>query len=286
MRTGPVWLFAPANAARKAQGALASGADVVVLDLEDAVAVSEKAAARAALAELALLPRRGVLCVRVNAANTTLCLRDIEAAVRAGADGIMLPKTETAADAGAVCWALTQIEAEHGRTQPTALVPLIETARGLSNLDRFDWDPRVRCVAFGSVDYALDLQLSGAAGVEAVTAAEFAIVRASRAAGLDGPIGGVTLEARDPALCARDATRARELGFDGKLAIHPAQIEPIQTAFRPAAEEVAWASEVVEAFAAAEKLGSAAILVRGRLVDYPVLAQAERLLARAGTAAR
>jgi citrate lyase beta subunit len=215
-----------------------------------------------------------------------LCLRDLEAAVRACADGVMLPKTETAADVGAICWALAQIEAAQGRAEPMALVPLIETARGLSNLDRIDWDQRVRCVAFGSVDYALDLQLSGTAGAEAITAAEFAIVRASRAVGLEAPIGGVTLEARDPAKCAGDATRARELGFDGKLAIHPAQIEPIQTAFRPTTEEVAWASEVVDAFAAAERLGSAAILVRGRMVDYPVLAQAQRLLARAANVPR
>lgn len=280
MTEGPVWLFAPANAARKAQGALASNADVVVLDLEDAVAVSEKAAARAALAELAALPRHGALFVRVNAASTPLCLADIQAAVAAGADGIMLPKTETVAEAAAVCWALAQLDTAHARPAPTRLVPLIETARGLANLDRIDWDARVRRVAFGSVDYASDLGLTGAIGDEAVADAQYAIVRASRAAGLEGPIDGVTLEVRNTELCSRDAGRARALGFSGKLAIHPAQIDPIQAAFRPTADETAWAAEVLEAFSAAEAAGTAAILVRGRLVDYPVLTQARQILAR------
>ena len=280
MTEGPVWLFAPANAARKARGALASNADVVVLDLEDAVAISEKAAARAALAELAALPRNGALFVRVNAASTPLCLADMQAAVAAGADGIMLPKTETAAEAAAVCWALTQLDTAHARPAPTRLVPLIETARGLANLDRIDWEARVRCVAFGSVDYASDLGLTGVIGDEAVADAQYAIVRASRAAGLDGPIDGVTLEVRNTEVCTRDAERARALGFSGKLAIHPAQIDPIQAAFRPTADESAWAAEVLEAFSAAEAAGTAAILVRGRLVDYPVLNQAKQILAR------
>lgn len=280
MTEGPVWLFAPANAARKAQGALASKADVVVLDLEDAVAVTEKAAARAALAELAALPRNGALFVRVNAASTTLCLPDLQAAVAAGADGVMLPKTETAAEAAAVCWALTQLDAAHARPSPTRLVPLIETARGLANLDRIDWDARVRSVAFGSVDYASDLGLTGRPGDEALADAQYAIVRAARAAGLGGVIDGVTLEVRNADQCTHDAARARALGFTGKLAIHPAQIEPIQAAFRPTLDETTWAKEVLEAFMAAEAAGTAAILVRGRLVDYPVLAQAKQILAR------
>ena len=279
---GPAWLFAPANAARKAQGALSGGADVVVLDLEDAVPPGEKAAARAALPALAALPHRGLLLVRVNAAGTPMCLRDIEAAVAAGADGIMLPKTETAGDAGAACWALSQFEAEQGRAVPLLLVPLIETGRGVTSLAGIRWAERVQCVAFGSVDYEADLGLSGAAGQAAVEHARHAIVLGSRAAGLGAPLDGVTLDARDAGRCGLDAAHARGLGFGGKLAIHPAQIEPIQAAFQPSEEEVGWASEVVRRFADATAAGSGAILVRGRLVDAPVLAQAERLLARAG----
>jgi len=276
----PAWLFAPANAVRKAQGALASDADVVVLDLEDAVPSAEKAEARAALAGLAVLPRRGALHVRVNAAGTPLCLRDLEAAVQAGVDGVMLPKVETAAEVSAVCWALAQLEAELGRTAATELVPLIETARGVCDFGRIPWDSRVRQVAFGSVDYALDLGLAGTAGQEAVTHAQFAIVLASRRAGLLPPIDGVTLEARDAAITGRDAARAQALGFGGKLAIHPVQVAPIQVAFRPEDDEIAWAHEVVAAFGTAEASGFGAVLVRKRLVDRPVLMQARRVLER------
>jgi citrate lyase beta subunit len=277
----PAWLFAPANAARKEQGALASDADVVVLDLEDAVPPAKKAEARAALASLAVLPRRGALLVRVNAAGTPLCLRDLEAAVQAGVDGVMLPKAETAAEVDAVCWSLTQFEAELGRTAAIELVPLIETARGVCNLGRIPWGPRVRQVAFGSVDYALDLGLVGAAGQEAVTHAQFAIVCASRGAGLLPPIDGVTMEARDAAITGRDAVRARALDFGGKLAIHPVQVAPIQLAFRSEDDEIVWANEVVAAFGTAEASGSGAVLVRNRLVDRPVLMQARRVLERA-----
>ena len=273
------WLFAPANSARKAEGALASDADAIVLDLEDAVPAAEKETARAMLAGLGRLPRRGALVVRVNAAGTSSCLRDIEAALAAGADAIMLPKAEAAAEIAAVCWALDQLEAGQDRT--TEVVPLVETARGLCDVDRISWGRRVRQLAFGTVDYALELGLEGPAGEEAVDHARHALVTASRAAGLQPPIDGVTLAARDAEVTGRDAARARALGFGGKLAIHPAQVEPIRLAFRPNAADLDWARAVVDAFAAAEASGSGAILVRDRLVDRPVLLQAQRVLERA-----
>lgn len=276
------WLFAPANAERKAYGALASDADVVVLDLEDAVPETEKPTARSALAALGTLPRRGTLMVRVNATGSPHCLRDIEAAVAARADGIMLPKTETMEDLGSVCWALSQFEAALDCMGRTELVPLVETARGVSNLSHIRCGDRVRQAVFGSVDYALDLGLTGHSGQDAVTHAQFAMVLGSRRAGLLPPIDGVTLGARDAAATARDATRARKLGFGGKIAIHPAQILPIQQSFRPTHDEVTWAREVVEAFEAAPSRASGALLVRDKLVDLPVFLQAQRVLGRMG----
>jgi len=276
------WLFAPAQAERKAHGALASDADVVVLDLEDAVPEAEKPAARGALAALGGMPRRGALMVRVNAAGTPHCLRDIEAAVAAGVDGIMLPKAQTAEELGSVCWALSQFETALDRAVRIELVPLIETARGVSDLGQVRLGSRVRQAAFGSVDYALDLGLSGKAGDEAVTYAQFAMVLGSRRAGLLPPIDGVTLGARDAVATSRDAARARELGFGGKLAIHPAQILPIQQSFWPTQEEVTWAQEVIEASEATPGQGSGVFLVRDKLVDRPVLLQARRVLERVG----
>jgi citrate lyase beta subunit len=281
---GPVWLFAPAHAARKALGALASEADQVVLDLEDSVPAGEKDAARAALLELARAPRRGSVFVRVNGIGTPHCLRDIEAAVAAAADGIMLPKAETAEDVAIASWALSQTETTLRRERPTALIPLIETACGVVRMGTIRWGVRTPCVAFGSVDYEADLALTSAAGQSVVQHARHAIVLASRATGLGPPIDGVTVAARDTAQCLEDAAAARGMGFGGKLAIHPAQIAPIQAAFRPSADELDWAADVIRSMATAPESG--AILVRGRLVDAPVVLQAERLLARGGAAER
>ena len=271
---GPAWLFAPAHAPRKAVGALGGAADQVVLDLEDAVPPGEKEVARAALAGLGGAPRSGLLFVRVNGLGTPWCLRDIEAAVAAGADGIMLPKAETAADGAIVDWALQQ----SGAPSTMQLVPLVETARGVAQFGTAGWGPRVPCVAFGSVDYEADLGLAGDAGQQAVQHARHMIVLASRAAGLGPPVDGVTLDARDPVPCARDAAAACGMGFGGKLAIHPAQVAPIQAAFRPDPAALDWAAEVVRRVA--EAPGAGAILVRGKLVDAPVVQQAERLLAQ------
>jgi len=281
MHDGPVWLFAPANAPRKVLGALSSDADVVVLDLEDAVLPSEKLAARGDIAELVAVGRRGLIFVRVNACETPLCLGDIEAAVAAGADGIMLPKAESQAHADCMNWALAQLDAKYDRPTPTMLVPLVETARGVADLAAVKWGPRVTRVAFGSVDFAVDLGLSGPLAAPALAHAQHSLVMASRLAGLEPPIDGVTLDARNAETCLQDSTLARGIGFGGKLAIHPAQIAPIQQAFRPTAEELAWAQEISDAFDIAKATNAGAVLVRGRLVDLPVVLQAQRLLRQA-----
>jgi citrate lyase subunit beta/citryl-CoA lyase len=278
---GPAWLFAPANAPRKVLGALSSDADVVVLDLEDAVLPSEKLAARGDIAELVAVGRRGLIFVRVNACETPLCLGDIEAAVAAGADGIMLPKAESQSHADCVNWTLAQLDAKYGRPTPTKLVPLVETAVGVADLASVKWGTRVTRVAFGSVDFAVDLGLSGPLAAPALAHAQHSLVMASRLAGLEPPIDGVTLDARNAETCLQDSTLARGIGFGGKLAIHPAQIAPIQQAFRPTAEELAWAQEISDAFDIAKATNAAAVLVRGRLVDLPVVLQAQRLLRQA-----
>lgn len=144
---------------------------------------------------------RGALVVRVNAASASSCLRDIEAAVAAGADAIMLPKAKTAAETGAVCWALDQLEAGQDRT--IELVPLVETARGLRDVDRIPWGARVRQLAFGTIDYALELGLEGPAGEEAVAHARHALVAASRVAGLQPPIDGVGVDGSCGIGCAK-----------------------------------------------------------------------------------
>jgi citrate lyase beta subunit len=277
-----ILLFAPANVARRAEGALASAADAAVLDLEDAVPPGEKAAARAALADLLATSRGGAKrYVRVNAASTPLCLADLQAALAAGADGIMLPKAETAEGLHAVAWAMRQGCAALDRDPSgVELLPIVETARGLMNLPQLPWTAcGVARVALGTVDLMADLGTAASDADATILHAQRVCVAGSRAAGLAAPLDGVHLDVKDATGAEAAARAARAIGFGGKLAIHPAQVAPIRTGLAPDAGELAWAREVDAAYAEAQAAGSGAILVRGRLVDEPVARRARELLA-------
>jgi citrate lyase subunit beta/citryl-CoA lyase len=283
-----VLLFAPANVARRAEGAMASAADAAILDLEDAVPPGEKQAARGALAGLLATPRAAGApkrYVRVNAAGTPLCLADLQAALAAGAEGIVLPKAESAEALHAVAWALRQCCAALGR-DPAAveLLPIVETARGLMDLPRLPWLAcGVARVALGTVDLMADLGTSATDADAAILHAQRMCLAGSRAAGLAAPVDGVHLDVKDAA-GAEAATRfARAMGYGGKLAIHPAHIAPLRAGLAPDAEELAWAREVDAAYAAAQASGSGAVVVRGRMVDEPVARRARELLAMAGS---
>lgn len=289
MKLPRILLFSPANVPRRAEGALASAADAAILDLEDAVPPGEKLAARAALAGLLGSPRApgaALRYVRVNAASTPLCLGDLQAALAAGADGIVLPKAESAAGLHAAAWALRQGCGEIGR-DPGAieLLPIVETARGLSDLANLPWaECGVRRVALGTVDLMADLGTAASDAAAAIRHAQRLCVQGSRAAGLAAPLDGVPLDVKDAEGNAASTRAARAIGFGGRLAIHPAQIAPLRAGLAPEAEEVAWAREVDEAYRAAQQAGSGAIVVRGKLVDEPVARRAREILAMAGDA--
>ncbi len=289
MNTPRVFLFAPANVARRAEGAMASAADAAILDLEDAVPPGEKAEARAALAGLLATPRAAgapLRYVRVNAANTPLCLADLQAALAAGAEGIVLPKAESAEGLHAVAWALRQSCAALGRdASAIELLPIVETARGLVDLPNLPWGAcGVARVALGTVDLMTDLGTGAADADAAILHAQRMCVAGSRAAGLAAPVDGVHLDVKDAAGAEAAMRLARAIGFGAKLAIHPAQVAPLRAGLAPPEEEVAWAREVDSAYAAAQASGSGAITVRGKLVDEPVAKRAREILAMAGAA--
>jgi len=156
------FLFAPGNHPRRVANALSLNADAVILDLEDAVATAEKSATRGAVAAALALPRRPLLYVRVNAADTEFCYGDLIAVIRPGLDGIVLPKVESAAALATIDWLLAQLEREQGLVPRTIdLMPIIETARGLSNLDAIlAAGTRVGHVAFGAGDFTLDVNMA------------------------------------------------------------------------------------------------------------------------------
>jgi citrate lyase subunit beta/citryl-CoA lyase len=276
-------LFVPATSERKIDRAFASNADGVIIDLEDAVAVSQKAAARTMLASILAAPRTCPAYVRVNAASTPYCFHDLMTVPLAAVTAIVVPKVESAADVQTLDWVLCQLERERDLPlRSIGLLAIIETAKGLTAIDAIAGaSPRLRRLALGAVDLASDLMTD--LDDEAVAAqARFAIARASRSASLERPIDTPLVTLNDEARLRATAMRARAFGFSGKLCIHPAQIAIVNEVFSPTAGELERAARIVAAFEAAEADGRAALSVDGEMVDYPVVERARRTLAQAG----
>ncbi|HXZ15150.1 MAG TPA: CoA ester lyase [Roseiarcus sp.] len=258
-----LFLFVPADRPDRWAKAFAAGADAVILDLEDGVAASARPGARRALKERrdAIDTAPCPILVRVNARSSDDYSLDLDAARDLGLAGVMLAKAETAAD----------VEATSAATG-APVVALIETARGLAAA-RLIVAACAR-IAFGSIDFAADL---GTAHTQAALAsARSELVLASRLADRPAPIDGVTTSVKNPDLVRADAAHACELGFSGKLLIHPAQIAPATDGFRPSDDDVAWAERILSARGA---FGAAA--VDGAMVDAPVFLRAEQILRRA-----
>lgn len=282
-------LFVPGSEEHKLDKIPSLAPDAFIIDLEDAVAVSAKAAARGKAA--AALARHGVsaqIWVRVNAVETGLVHDDVLAVTLAGLAGIVLPKARSAGDVGLLDSLLSVLEHERGlRRGSIELLPTIETANALGRAVEIGTaSPRVRCLGFGAGDFSLDLGLewpppSGRLSATLVNA-KAELVLASRRAGLEAPHDGVFPDFKELDVLRREAEEARELGFGGKHAIHPAQLPVIAEVFAPSDEELARDREIVEAFDESERQGVAAIHIGGRFIDYPVAERARRRLAQAG----
>lgn len=261
------WLFVPGSRPERFDKAAAAGASEVVVDLEDAVGPDAKVGARDAVTDWLA---RGSAWVRVNAVGTAWHAEDLAAVLGTpGLRGVVLPEAEDADVVGRVA---ARLRAGVG------LVPLVESARGVVAALDLAGVSGVTRLAFGSVDYALDI----GAQEEPATLAHprSVLVVASRVAGIDAPVDGVTTDVRDTDLVAADADRARRLGFGAKLCIHPAQVPVVRAAFAPTAQELAWARGVLAA--ADDTRPGEAFAHEGRMVDVPVLERARTLLARAG----
>ena len=259
------YLFVPANRPERIAKACASGADAVIVDLEDAVAPDAKDAARAALAN-ELNPERPVI-VRINGANSRWFAEDLRLCRMPGVGAIMLPKAEGTAE-------LRELIDGIGRAMP--LLPLVETARGLWNVLEIAQSPGVQRLAFGAIDFQLDLNLAGADHEELVPF-RAQLVLASRVAGVLPPVDGPTVAIDAAQTIRSDALRARRAGFGAKLCIHPQQVRWVNESFSPSAEETTWARRVVTAAQSAE---GGVVAVDGKMVDRPVLALAERILSQ------
>jgi citrate lyase subunit beta/citryl-CoA lyase len=281
------WLFAPGDSARKIEKATAGTADIVILDLEDAVAEGEKPKARSMVSAFltANAAQRKRLWVRINPIQGPHGLADLVAIIGSRPGGIMLPKSRGRADAELLDHYLTALEAaagtERGTTQVIVLVT--ETAEAMFTTGSYSGAPRVVAMTWGAEDLADAIGAStnrdedGSYGFTYQLARSLCLVGAA-AAGVSA-IETIHGDFRDEAGLRKRATEVRRAGFRGMLAIHPAQVDVINEAFTPSAEELASAQEIVDLFAA--NPGAGAIGHKGAMLDRPHLARAQALLALA-----
>lgn len=291
-------LVCPATNRRMVEKAVASNADLALLDLEDAVAPADKPAARfAAAAAFRDLDWGGKpRAWRVNPVSSPWCWRDLVEVVaegRGGGDLVVLPKVEDPGDVAFADRLLAQLEAEFGLPAPIALHVQIETVRGLARCREIAAaSSRIAALVFGPGDYAASLgaPLAAIGQADAHDAvypghrwgyAMHEILVAARAAGvlaIDGPVA----DFRDLDILRRSAAVARALGYDGKWCIHPAQVDPVNAAFTPGPEEIAAARAILAAYAEATAVGRGALLHAGVMIDAASVRMAQSLLARAG----
>lgn len=278
------WLFVPGNVPRHLARAYASGADAVVLDLEDAVPLAEKERARGLVAKV-LATRAGtrgpLTFVRVNAPGSGHVAADLEAIVRPGLDGIRVPKVD---GAGAIVELETHLVRAASRNGIDAtglpIVCGIESARGVADAPAIAASsPRVLALSFGAADLAADLDLvEGADRLETLTVRSL-LVLASRAAGIRPPIDSVSVVIDDPIGLERTTRQGRGLGFFGRGAIHPTQVPIINSVFTPSPDELARARAIVEAAEAGAAAGSGSLrLADGTFIDLAIVRRARDVI--------
>jgi citrate lyase subunit beta/citryl-CoA lyase len=284
MALSRTFLFVPGNNPRRVEKALAADVDAAILDLEDAVAASEKVAARAQVVEALQRPHRARGYVRINALDTEYAFGDLHAVIARGVDGIVLPKLESVEQLHTADWMIAQLERERGlEANSVELMPIVETGAGFAVIDALcaaasQRVQRLKRFSFGAGDFCLDMNLVWSDDEFELHAYRSALVLASRAAGLQPPVDTVWVRLNDADGLARSAVRARGMGFQGKLCIHPAQCDAVNRAFSPTEAEIGHARDVVAAFERAEAEGVASIQLDGAFIDYPVAYRAQRVL--------
>lgn len=264
------FLFAPGSNETVMEKAVNAGADAVILDLEDAVAVAEKEKARQAVTDMVTRGRSMRIYVRINSWGSPWCLKDLEAAIAANATGIVLPKAE---DPAVVRRVADYLEPDQ------ELIPLVETALGVLRANEIALaSSKVMRLAFGAIDFTLDIGTTYSQSGTELFQARSMLVLACRAAGINPPVDTVNPNLNDIHALTSELNLVKQLGMFGKLSIHPKQLGPIHSAFTPSSTEIEQAHQVIKAFEKAEAEGIASIQLDGKFIDYPVVARARKIL--------
>lgn len=265
------YLFAPGDSARKICKAFESQADAVIIDLEDGVALSQKETARKVLLQTVQELRKEqrlqkYFYVRCNSAKSTFIREDLAAIKELNPAGIMLPKFENADEVESIISVLGDIE----------ILPLIESVAGICCLRKSAFlPPQIKRVAFGAVDYALDIGADWSVGGAERQFAMSEIVFNSRALNLESPVDAVFPVLDNPAAFENDIQTGKQWGFFGKMIIHPKQIESVRQAYLVSDDEYSRALRIIEKYESNEDLG--ALELEGKLIDLPVYLKAKKI---------
>lgn len=284
-------LFVPASSEKFFARAKESHADTLIFDLEDAVASERKPAARETLKDV--LRDSGFdrfeRTVRINALDTPWFLDDVLAMVEAGADGLVVPKTNSVDGILFVDRLVTLAERRAGRSIGSIrLIPLFEQPEAIGNAFAIARaTPRIAAIAFGHGDFSLAMGIKAAPSTAGIVFhARCQVVMAAKAAGIT-PIDNVFLDIPNLEELKVETRQGQQLGYEGKACIHPSQVDPVNEVYTPTQEEVAYARELIAAFEQAVAEGKGAVAFRGRMIDGPI-ADIERIVLerarKAGTA--
>ncbi|MBI2865720.1 MAG: CoA ester lyase [Chloroflexi bacterium] len=275
-------LFVPGNQERRIEKARSVAADALILDLEDSVPPAEKEAARqmVATASGGLVSKGRVIFVRVNALTTAYAIADIQTVVTKGLGGILLPKSESAADIRRADSLIAEAERKAGlEAGSVRLLALVESPKGVINAYEIATaSPRLAGMTFGAEDYALEMGITRTKEGGEICYPRQVISVACHAANVLA-IDCVFTGVRDPEGLVAETRLARQMGFQGKLVIHPDQIGPVNEIFVPPADEIDYARRVLEVYEAAVAEGKAAATLDGKMIDTPVAEKAKKLLA-------
>jgi citrate lyase beta subunit len=279
----------PGDDRRKIEKATTLGVDCICMDMEDGVAIHQKAEARAVIAQAMreLDFGRSERCIRINSVGSGFEKYDLAAAVATDPDAVVVPKVESASQVRAISDYIEMYERSAKKTLGgIRMLAGVETAKGILSLKEIaESDRRLEAIIFGAEDYAASIGATRTQDAIEVLYARSAMITACAANDLQA-IDMVYIDFRDVEGLRAEAEQGARLGFNGKQIIHPNQVAPVQEAFTPSDEAIAYAQRVVDAFSASQKEGRGAFALDGKMIDMPLLKNAQKVLDRAKAAGK
>ncbi|WP_085993081.1 HpcH/HpaI aldolase/citrate lyase family protein [Oceanobacillus senegalensis] len=273
------WMFIPGNNDKHLAKTYQLKANALIFDLEDAVSDSEKGSARLKVSKIIQELKSTMNFVRINDRTTSYFLDDLYEIVKDGLTGVVLPKVETKEDIVITDYILNSLKKKYRIDKQILIVPLIETAAGLYHAYEIATaSKQIHCLAFGAEDFRLDSNITTDIHGTELLYAKSKLVEVSRAAGIEAPVDSVFTNFKDEEGLREETELGKRLGFQGKLLIHPNQINTVNRIFSPSPEEIEEAKKIVQVYSESLDKGEAAIQVDGKMIDIPVAERARKIL--------